>query len=287
MIATDCVGADGMETNAEPGAAERFAANLRMLCERHGPITSICRKIGLNRQQFNKYLSGVHAPSPRNARAIAHFFGLSPAIMLADPDEVRTLVDGNYFAVLERLRGSPQFSAFVASAVLHGKDAPAGIAGVYDRYQYSSIYRGAVLRSSFCVYRNHEFYQHAYVERFPSLEDAGKAEYVFKYHGFSFPVAGKVFCFDFESVQQNEITTAVFTPVQRSKTRFLFGIATGVAATMSREPFATKVALHYRHPGLIGREDLKRLTTLAPADPSIPREVLHYLGDGADMLIAR
>ncbi|TIP78097.1 MAG: XRE family transcriptional regulator, partial [Mesorhizobium sp.] len=30
-----------------------FSANLRLLCERHGSISAVCRKINLNRQQFN------------------------------------------------------------------------------------------------------------------------------------------------------------------------------------------------------------------------------------------
>ena len=52
-----------------------FSANLRFLCERQGTISNLCRRIGLNRQQFNKYLSGSHLPSSQNLRLIANFFG--------------------------------------------------------------------------------------------------------------------------------------------------------------------------------------------------------------------
>ena len=267
-----------------PDGVERFSANLRFLCERHSSITAVCQKIGLNRQQFNKYLSGVHLPSPGNIRLISQFFGLGTAVLFADPDEVRMLVDGNYFPVLERLRGSRQFDAFMNAAVLGAKRETPDIAGVYDRYQYSSIYKGAIIRSLLCIYRNENLYQHCYLERFPSAEARGKTDYIFKYHGFTVPLAGRIFFFDFESVQKNELTTSILMPVQRSKTKFMFGIASGIAATMLREPYATRTALHYRRAGLIGRADMAIATTLQPDDPSIPRDVLHYLGDGSDML---
>jgi len=268
----------------KPHGTEQFSANLRFLCERHSSITSVCRKIGLNRQQFNKYLAGVHLPSPGNIRLISQFFGLGPAVLFAETDEVRMLVDGNYFPVLDRLRGSRQFDAFMNAAVLSTKRETLDITGVYDRYHYSSIYKGAIIRSLLCIYRNENLYQHCYIERFPSMESPRKTDYIFKYHGFSVPLAGRIFFFDFESVQRNELTTAILTPVQRSKTKFMFGISSGIAATMLREPYATKVALHYRRPGLIGREDMAVPTVLSPDDASIPRDILQYLGNGSDML---
>lgn len=270
----------------KPHDAERFAANLRFLCERHSSITAVCRKIGLNRQQFNKYLSGVHLPSPGNIRRISQFFGLGPAVLFAETDEVRMLVDGNYFPVLDRLRGSRQFDDFMNAAVLGSKQETIDITGIYDRYQYSSIYKGAIIRSLLCIYRNENLYQHCYVERFPSVDSPRKTDYIFKYHGFTFPLAGRIFFVDFESVQKNELTTSILMPVQRSKTRFMFGIASGVAATMLREPYATRTALHYRRSGLIRKEDMVLATAIPPDDPSIPRDILQYLGDGRDMLRA-
>lgn len=270
----------------EPYQAELFAANLRFLCERHSSIAAVCRKIGLNRQQFNKYLAGVHLPSPANVRLISQFFGLGSAVLFADTDEVRMLVDGNYFPVLERLRGSRQFGTFMNAAVLSSRQENVDISGIYDRYHYSSIYRGMIIRSLLCIYRNDILYQHCYIERFPSMDLPRRTEYIFKYHGFTVPLSGRIFFFDFESVQNNELTTAILMPVQRSTMKFMFGITSGVAATMLREPYSTRVALHFRRSGLARKEDMLIPTALSPDDPSIPRDVLQYLADGSDMLRA-
>ena len=266
------------------GTVADFAANLRFLCEQRGSITTVCKKIGLNRQQFNKYLSGLHLPSPQNMRLIANFFGLSVAIMFSDPVEFQTLVEGNFFNIVDSLRKSPELQKFMDAAIIGAKSDEADIVGIYDRYQYSSIYKGSILRSSFCIYKNNDFYQHYYIERFPSYDSPAKIDYVFKYHGFVFSIAGRVFTVDFEGVQKNEMTFGVFAPVQRSAKKFMFGIASGISATMFRQPFSTKVALHYRGPGLIGRSELEKLTVLSPQDTSIPREALQFLGNGTDMI---
>ena len=261
-----------------------FSANLRFLCERHGSISAVCRKINLNRQQFNKYLSSLHMPSPQNLRLIANFFGLSVPIMFSDSDEFQTLIEGNFFHTMEHLRKLPELNKFVENMIVESNADHKEILGVYDRYQYSSIYKGFILRSAFCIYKSAEFLQHYYIERFPSHDEPSRTEYVFKYYGFVFPVAGRLFTADFEGIQRNELTFGVFAPVKRNSNKFMFGISSGIAATMFRQPYSTKVALHYRAPGLLRREHLEKLTVLDRSDPTIPREALQFLGDGSEMI---
>jgi hypothetical protein len=109
-------------------------------------------------------------------------------------------------------------------------------------------------------------------------------DYIFKYYGLCFPVADRLFTADFEGIQSNEMTFGVYAQVKRNAKRFMFGIASGIAANVFRTPYSTKVALHYRGPGLIRSEHLKELTVLDRGDAAIPREALQYLGDGSDMI---
>jgi transcriptional regulator with XRE-family HTH domain len=268
-------------------SAERqmhFAANLRLLCGRQGSVSQVCSRIGLNRQQFNKYLSGRHMPSARNVRLIANHFGLATAILFVDPEQFHALVDGNYFETFERLRLSPQVTGFLNVATVESKMVGDGIVGVYDRYHYSSIYARKILRSAFCIYRNGDFLSHYYIERFPSRDNPAKIAYIFKYQGFTFPIQDRIFTMDFETAQRNEMTFGIFSKVQRSSKRFMFGIASGIAANMLRQPFATRVVLHYRHPGLLTRNNIEQTTVLDMNDPDIPSEAREYLGDGPDMI---
>ncbi|MBN4095988.1 helix-turn-helix transcriptional regulator [Methylobacterium sp. OT2] len=263
--------------------AEILAQNLRVLCEKHGAISAICERMGINRQQFNKYLSGSHLPSNSNMRLIANYFGLSPAIMLSDPDEFKTLVDGNFFDAMMTAKNMKKLPGFMSDMFIGTSKNDERYVGVYDRYQFSSIYRGSILRSAFCIYRNNQFLQHYYVERFPSYDTPDKTEYIFKYHGLCFAIDTRLFTTDFEVIQRNEVTFGVYATVERSAKKMMFGIGSGIAANQFRQPYATKVALHYRGPGLIKKSHIRSATVLDRSDPSIPREVVQYLGEAGDM----
>ena len=266
------------------GRTAAFAANLRLLCSRQGSISQVCRKLGINRQQFNKYLSGRHSPSIENTRVIANYFGIGPEVMFSEHDHFRTLIEGNFFDVLDHLRRAPQVVRFLDAMTLANKLSLGQYVGCYDRYQFSSIYARRILRSAFCIFRNGDFLNHYYIERFPSYDNPRKTEYVFKYHGFTFPIEDRLFCIDFETVQRNEMTFGIFSPVQRNAKQFMFGVVSGVAATMFRQPFSTRAVLHFRRHGLLSRAELEAANALDMNDPSVPREAREYLGEDPDMI---
>jgi DNA-binding phage protein len=274
----------GDETVVDQRLAD-FAANLRHVCEQRGSISQICRKILINRQQFNKYLAGRHQPSSANVRTIADHFGLSPEVLFSPHEEFRALIDGNFFDTFSRLRGLPQVTKFMSTVMSASDSVEQSLVGVYDRYHFSSIYPRRILRACFCIYRGPDMLQHVYVEHFPSPDDPARTAYTFKYHGFVMPIEGRFFTVDFETVQRNELTFGIFSAVQRNTKRLMLGITSGVAATMYRQPFSTRLALLYRRPGLLTREDLAKTTALDMDDPTIPREVREYLGDKPDMIM--
>ena len=263
---------------------EMFAANLRHVCKRRGSISHICRVININRQQFNKYLAGRHLPSSTNIRTIADHFGLSPELLFSPVDEFRALIDGHFVQAFERLRVQPQVQNFMSTVMSAPHSIERSLVGKYDRYQFSSIYPRHILRAAFCIYRGTDFLQHVYVEHFPDRDDPTKTAYTFKYHGYVLPIAGRLFTVDFETSQKNELTFGIYSAVERSSKRFIFGITSGLAATMYRQPFSTRLALHYRGPGLLQRSDIKRSTVFQVDDPLIPREVREYLGEAVDMI---
>jgi DNA-binding phage protein len=262
-----------------------FAANLRHICDQRGSISQICRKIQINRQQFNKYLAGRHLPSSANIKVIADHFGLDPELLFAPSDDFRSLIDGNFFNIFRRLRAQPQVQSFLSAVMTNSDSTEKSSIGIYDRYQFSSIYPRNILRASFCIYQGKDLLQHVYVEHFPSLDDLNKTAYSFRYHGFVIPIKGRFFTVDFETAQKNEMTFGIYSAVQRSSKKFMMGVTCGIAATMLRQPYATRIALHFRRPGLLKREDICRSTILDINDPSIPREVRNYLGDSPDMLL--
>ncbi|WP_435609773.1 helix-turn-helix domain-containing protein [Pseudomonas knackmussii] len=254
--------------------------NLRTLCERAGTVSEMCRKIGINRQQFNKYLAGTHAPSKTNLRSIAGFFGLSQDVLFSNPNDFRSMIEGGHFHLFRSVIQSPKMLMFINEMMRSGDARHSDITGIYERYHYSSIYPGQILRSIFCIYEHDGMLMHYYLERFPSLDGTGKMDYHFKYHGLSFLISGRIFSIDFETIQKNEITFSNLAAVSRNSKKYIFGVTSGIAATMMRQPVAAKVAMCFVGKGLIRKANIRRATVLQPNDPSIPREVIVYLNSG-------
>lgn len=48
---------------------------------------------------------------------------------------------------------------------------------------------------------------------------------------------------------------------------------------------STRIALHYRTPGILKRAHLRRATVLEDKDPDIPAEILEFLGRKRDMVM--
>ncbi|WP_417423050.1 helix-turn-helix domain-containing protein [Hoeflea sp.] len=266
------------------GTPNDFSDNLRHLCNQRRSVSEICRSTGINRQQFNKYLSGLHRPSKVNMRIIAQYFGLTPEILELPAEDFRLLIDGSYFRIMDQLRDTPKVRAFMDTMTLAASEMSNDLIGTYDRYQYSSIYPGRILRAAFCIYRNADLLQHFYVERFPDPDFPQRVDSIFKYHGFTFAVADRIFMVDFESIQRNELTFSICAPQKRSSRKFLYGITTGIAATALRQPYATSVALHYRNSQLLIRDGLKRSTLLDANSTEIPEEVRRHLREAPSMI---
>ena len=53
---------------------EALSTNLSQLCKKEDSIASVCRATQINRQQFNRYLSGDSLPNQRNREKICRYF---------------------------------------------------------------------------------------------------------------------------------------------------------------------------------------------------------------------
>jgi transcriptional regulator with XRE-family HTH domain len=256
---------------------DHFPENLRMLCEQAGTISEMCRKIGINRQQFNKYLAGTHAPSKNNLRSIASFFGLNADVLFSSPNDFRSMVEGGHFQLFRNVIQASKMLMFINEVVAANEWRVGDLVGIYERYHYSSIYKGQIVRSMFCLYEKDGILMHYYVERFPDMDGSGKVDYLFKYHGLSFLIANRLFSVDFETIQKNEMTFSNLAAINRNSKKYIFGVTSGIAATMMRQPVAHKVAMCFVGKGLIRKANIRRATVLSPTDSSIPKEVIIYL----------
>lgn len=98
-----------------------FGANLRLLSSQFPSIAGLCRELGINRTQYNRYLSGESFPRPDVLHRICSFFGKDARILL---QPVHTIPDGN-----SELLNHPAIRDFVGQNSTHVPEdvVPSGI----------------------------------------------------------------------------------------------------------------------------------------------------------------
>lgn len=70
-----------------------FGRNLRSLSQDYASISELSRQLGINRTQFNRYLSGESFPRPDVLARICTFFGVDARILLEPVDVLTTRAD--------------------------------------------------------------------------------------------------------------------------------------------------------------------------------------------------
>ncbi|WP_459619600.1 helix-turn-helix domain-containing protein [Burkholderia sp. 3C] len=259
-----------------PRDLSNLAANLALLVSSYDSVADFCRRLNINRQQFNKYLAAHHVPSQKVLLKIAKFFMMEPSDLFRSPLEFRSFYEGLDYELPIDLRSSPGLARFlplIESSTASLQD----FLGVYYRYHLSSIYKGRVLRSVTCLYQHDSMVEYVTVERFPLLGQSNQVGYSFTYRGYCFLLGDRIFMVDFEGRQKNEMTFSVLTPQHRRPIRFLYGLLTGVASSSFRQPFSTRLVFGFAERGTIRRHHLRQATVILPGDVSMPMEVTDYL----------
>lgn len=89
-----------------------FGQNLRELVADQASVSDVCRRIGINRAQFNRYMNGESYPRPDRLKQICDFFGVDARI-LTEPLEERGSV-GEMAAIHPEMK---EFATFMKDPI--------------------------------------------------------------------------------------------------------------------------------------------------------------------------
>jgi transcriptional regulator with XRE-family HTH domain len=70
-----------------------FGSNLRRLAKDYASISELSRQLGINRTQFNRYLSGESFPRPDVLSRICFFFGIDARVLLEPVERIQSVSD--------------------------------------------------------------------------------------------------------------------------------------------------------------------------------------------------
>ena len=255
-----------------------FAANLSLLCSHYPSIADVCRRLGLNRQQFNKYLNGSSRPSRHNMLRIGDFFGVTEAEIMLENSQFEQLL------CVRRRANQTQTSSFPLqhfNALNNQSQNLERYVGYYYRYFFSFGHAGLVIRSLASLYEHHGHY---YWKNIEVLRDPGSSQVltVNKYEGIVFFLADRIYVMECEALQKISLTQITLYPNYHHRIRQMRGIQTGGPVRRGRRPGASKVLLEYLGREIDARAALRRSGLFPPDSPELPDQIVDQIRNTID-----
>jgi transcriptional regulator with XRE-family HTH domain len=266
---------------------DNIASNLRLLCSYGRSVSDVCRRAGINRHQFERYLSGSSTPSLRTLRRICDFFGLEDHEILLDrqtfaelvrvrPPRLQRTLDRNA-AFMEALAGEPDLTTAQRYV------------GYYHLYAQPDRRNREIHRVLMRVQLIDRTLVTKTLERYP--RGAAGLPHTVKYSGILLPHHKRLIAMDRLATNRDSLFFSIMYSTPYSELTYLSGLVMGVTPDASETTYCLRTVWHY-----LGREvDLRhrvRQCGQLPFDSPEINEYLRYcisneLGDGDEAFMPR
>lgn len=247
-----------------------FSQNLRFLCAEAPSIAQVCREIGLNRQQFNRYLSGAGLPSAHNLRRIARHFAVAEADLFADPAR---------FAAARRPVAAPNLPAPLTHLGRGFADQARHLRrflGSYHGYYRTPTWPGQVLRSLIHLKEQDGHVVSHTFERARAADGSIKQRSV--YQGLVALRGGRICLCEAPRNDLGAISETILMPEHPHQISYLQGLVLGVSAGASRRPFSARTVWLRLEEKITARAALAATGALAQDSPRLDPKIRRLLG---------
>lgn len=265
-------------------SSSNFASNLRLACSYVGSIAEVCRKLGLNRPQFNRYLSGASRPAAHTLRRLGDFFGIETYEWWLEPTQFARLL--NVRPQKEPVRTGPVVARDPGDTfgVLQGLARNSVLPmerylGAWFEYYHSMSSPGHILRSLVLVWRHgDESVRYRRMERLARLDSRTGVPRC-SYRGTAIFLNERIFFVDYEQLTGNELSQTILFPSYKNRLGRLAGLKLGVSAAGGHEPVAVRTVLEFLGPRIDVRKALQQCGLLQKNDPSLDAELLERINN--------
>ncbi|MBV0933695.1 helix-turn-helix transcriptional regulator [Marinobacterium weihaiense] len=222
---------------------EDFAQNLRLLCSYHKSIAEVCRRLEINRPQFNRYLSGRYKPSANTLRRLCDFFGVEVHEILLPHDQFQRLVQVRPGQHPSTAPASDLISEHVDHLCRIGKSGLDRYLGHYFEYYLSMSTPGKLIRTLVSIEEHDGRYLFQRTERMQP--EPGQPACHNRYQGVVVMLSDRLFLSDYETLNRHELTQTILFPSFRNRLTRLTGLRIGVSDNSERMPCCTRVLYEY------------------------------------------
>lgn len=251
---------------------ENFAENLRFLCGFYSSISEVCRKLEINRQQFNRYLSGKSFPSFKNLKKICDFFGVEADEITESPTVFQSKVAPpahaqSQYAIPENL------ARIIMPLLRNPSEGMERYEGYYYRYFYSFGFPGFIFRSFMKIYKSNDIYFMKHIERSSGTNPMLGARLTIKYHGLVFLQADRLFIVESEPELNSTISETILTPNYRPNNPYLMGLMICASSCGAHQPGSARTVFEYLGKNIDVRQAMKQCDLFHHTDERIPKSI--------------
>ena len=245
-----------------------YGENLRFCCDHYKSISVVCRKLGFNRQQFNKYINGQSQPSRHNHKRLSDFFGLNyHELHMPHEDFVASFGQKSRSVPTEI---DAQVVRQITDLLVADNSETSTYAGYYFRYAHSKTDPSRLKRDLCHFYmQNGILYTSIRCKLF--ADRAGtRSTKSWTYRGAVALLSGRLFWMEFDRELDSEITLSILIPSTTRIITQLEGLVLGTGLDRSRRIVAGRLVLEYLGRSIDARSALRAVGLFEKDDPTIP-----------------
>ncbi len=266
-----------------------YRLNLQFCCDHYRSVSEVCRRLTINRQQFNRYLMGSAAPSRHNHKLISDFFGLE--------DEELFTSHATFAATFKRRLATQDVPAVLprsASLLRAVSSAGAGLSeyqGFYFKYFYTYLGGRRIKRELAHWHYDGDLLVSSVKQRYLGEDETDDTTIgLMTYRGIVGHWGNRLMVIDHQRGASNEVSTMLLYPKGRRLKR-LHGLTLGVSHASARSIAAARVVMDFLGTEIDIRTALASLGTFDLDEPSVPdgvkRAVKNDMRDDETMFLAR
>ena len=257
-----------------------FGSNLRLACSTRKSISDLCRAVGINRQQFNRYLNTGTVPSAHNRSRIAAAFGLDPADF-ALPEQTFRL---RLLASRQPASGSNSGLGPLGSAFPGDLRALRAYLGFYQTWHTSLSWPGRIVCSCAHLREQDGMVLVTSLERIADRE-SGIVQRS-RYLGLVAFRRQRLFLTELTRGETPTFGQTILTPFELYQRRYLRGLTMGISWRNNNLPYATRTIWRRLAAPVDKRGLIANCGIYEPASAALPSVVVSFLTEAQPLTAA-
>ncbi len=256
---------------AEARAQTALCANLRTLCRLRKSASLVAREIGINRQQFERYLAGTTMPSPNSLHRISVYFGVAPDVLTGPPEAVEALLPRLGLAGAAFF--APVYGAGELATLRH-------YLGFYQCHFLTPAAPGRIYIGLLRVMEDDRRIRTIYMNRTRDPESG--TLYRSRYDGSLMLRGERLFLLEKSRHGDDRFAETVLYPSHSHTGKYVTGMTLGITWRPHRAPFASRVIWRRVGPSRTLRSVIAECGIYRPDHRLIDPIVRSFMGEGPE-----